>query len=344
MKRTVLIGFLLILVVAVIAQGDAMAQLLGDRSAQTGGESGGWMPSFLRDFIGWVVVQQAYFSQELRRAVAAYRDGETLAPAFTLIAISFLYGVFHAVGPGHGKAVVASYFMARESLIRRGLALGWLIAGIQAMVAIVLVALLGWALDFSRMALLDSMPMVEAGSYALIVVLGIGMTWAAIRGQECDHDHGLPDSSHADDGHSHASHDHTGHDHASHAHHGHSCGHHHHSDAPRQGRKSEFLAAAVVSGMRPCTGALIVLLFALANGIFLVGALATVAMGVGVAITVSMIGIAAILARRGLVKLSGRLGGGGMILLVPRILSVLFSLAICLIGILLLMAALQRMG
>lgn len=306
------------------------AGLLGNRGGVTQTEEWStWLPGPLQDVLRWIVTQQVWFSAELREAVTAYRDGHSLAPALTLIGMSFAYGVFHAVGPGHGKAVVTSYFMARESAIRRGLAMGWLIAGIQALAAILLVGVLGWLLDYSRLSLLDSMPLVETASYALVAALGAGMVWAAITGRECGHDHSGT-GGHAPHG---DEHEHAG------------CDHHHpHSHAPAapQAGRLEFLGAALVSGMRPCTGALIVLLFALANGIFSVGALAVLAMGVGVALTISGVGVTAILARRGIIRLSGTGENVGLLSRAPKFLSILGSVAVLLIGLLLFAGALQR--
>lgn len=314
---------------------DAAAQLLGDRSGDGKSQEVSWLPASLEDLFRWSVAQQADFSKELREAVMAYRDGTSLMPAFGLIGLSFAYGIFHAVGPGHGKAVVTSYFMARESHIKRAIGLGWMIAGIQACVAVLLVAVLGWVLDFSRLALLDSMPLVEMGSYALVAVLGAGMTWAALTNRECGHDHtGLGGGGH--DPH----HDHQDHN-FGHAH------HHHLDHEPThgngQGRRDEFIAAAVVSGLRPCTGALIVLLFTLANGIFLIGILSALAMGVGVAITVSSVGIGSILLRRGI--LSGvKLTSNQFAAFIPKLLSVAGSIAVCLIGAALFFGAWQSIG
>lgn len=310
------IGFAVLF--ALVWAEQASANLLGDRSGSAPQES--WLPDWAQVFLGWVVRQQAEFGQALRQGVAAYRDSGALEPALALIGLSFAYGVFHAVGPGHGKAVVSSYFMARDSAIKRGLALGWAIAAVQALVAIALVGVLGWALSFSRLALLDSMPVVEAGSYALVALLGAGLLWNSLRV-----------------GHSHAhSHDHD-HDHAA-------CGHDHGLPSERLPESRwEFAAAAITSGIRPCTGSLIVLLFALANGIFFIGVLSAVAMGVGVALTISAVGIAAILSRRGLLRLGGAAGfAGGAAALLPRALSVLGSAAVMLIGVILLYGTLAQ--
>jgi len=227
---------------------------------------------------------------------------------------------------------VTGYFLARESEIRRGLALGWLIAGIQTTVAVTLVGVLGWVLDFSRLALLDSMPLVELGSYGLVVLLGAGMTIAVFRGHGCGHDHGPT--------HAHHHHDHHDHGH-SHAHDEAGCAH---VPGPSKLDGIEFYTAAIASGIRPCTGALIVLLFALASDVFLVGILSAIAMGIGVAITISAIGISAILARRGLMRLSYSVSGGGAAVLtwLPRGLAFLGSLAVLLIGLTLFLSAYSR--
>ena len=58
-----------------------------------------------------------------------------------LFGISFLYGVFHAAGPGHGKAVISSYLFANNETWRRGVVLSCASAMLQALVAILLVGI-----------------------------------------------------------------------------------------------------------------------------------------------------------------------------------------------------------
>ena len=57
--------------------------------------------------------------------------------ASTLVGLSFAYGVFHAAGPGHGKAVISSYMLANEVALRRGVMLSFVSAFLQAATAIV---------------------------------------------------------------------------------------------------------------------------------------------------------------------------------------------------------------
>ena len=58
-------------------------------------------------FAGYILAKQAEFYRMLSGTIrAAKTDGSA---AYTLLGISFLYGIFHAAGPGHGKAVISSY-------------------------------------------------------------------------------------------------------------------------------------------------------------------------------------------------------------------------------------------
>jgi nickel/cobalt exporter len=60
--------------------------------------------------VGWILARQSEFYREMSSTIrAAKSDGSAV---WTLLAISFAYGVFHAAGPGHGKAVISSYLIA----------------------------------------------------------------------------------------------------------------------------------------------------------------------------------------------------------------------------------------
>ena len=74
-------------------------------------------------FTGWILTEQARFYRMLSGLIrAAKSDGSA---AYTLMGISFLYGIFHAAGPGHGKAVISSYMVANNETWRRGVALSF---------------------------------------------------------------------------------------------------------------------------------------------------------------------------------------------------------------------------
>ena len=106
-----LAGLTCLLALACMA-GEAMAQGLGApaRNPFSVGvsEGGGQYTGVL----GWIMSQQMAFERQMSGAVRAIRT--TGAGFWTLAAISFAYGVLHAAGPGHGKAVVAAYIGGTE--------------------------------------------------------------------------------------------------------------------------------------------------------------------------------------------------------------------------------------
>jgi nickel/cobalt exporter len=279
-------------------------------------------------FFGWIFAQQAAFYEQLRNAIKlATTDGSA---AWTLITISFLYGIFHAAGPGHGKAVIASYMLADNATWKRGALLAAISAFVQATVAVVFVGIAVLALGTTARNMNMAASAIEIVAYSLIVLLGLYLLWkkgaaffAAWRGKAVAHDH----------------HDH-GHDHGHHHDHGHSHDHHGHSHGPEPAElKGEDwlkrgMVAAVAAGLRPCSGAIIVLVFAIAQGIFLIGIAATFAMGAGVAITVTAIALLAVFGKGVAVWLTGAMGGRGELML--RAIEVFGALIVIALGLLLL--------
>ena len=276
---------------------------------------------------GWQRDINRYLSLQLRDA----RSAGGWAAVFAVLGASFAYGVLHAGGPGHGKLVVASYFTARDAPLKIGVIMGSVIAATQAVVAIVAVSVLALVLGTRQTTIIDSTLYLEMASYGLIFGIGIWMLSNTLKGKaSCGHDH---------------AHDHD-HDHDH---------HHHHSHGPdpaakntifARGAKSflgdygELLAIGVVSGLRPCTGSILVLLFALANGVYWLGITAAFVMAFGVAITISALGMGAIVLRRGLAGHGDRPDR----LWVSRTLSITGSLAVCAMGGLLFAGTLQIAG
>jgi nickel/cobalt transporter (NicO) family protein len=305
-----LVALSLFLVDAVLAQGSPFGA--GPRPAPAPPPSDGVM--------GWVFAKQAEFYRMLSGSLRAVRADWTAIGG--LFGISFLYGVFHAAGPGHGKAVISSYLVANNETWRRGVALSFASALLQAAVAIALVGIAALALGATARMMGDAVRYIEIISYSLIIVIGLNLLWrkgrafvVAWRG-EADHHHG------------HHHHDHH-HDH----HHGHSHGPEP-ADLAGPGGWRRGMAAIVAVGLRPCSGAILVLVFALAQGIFWAGVGATLLIGLGTAITVAVIATIAVGAR----GLAGKLArdGSGRGALVLRGIEVLASLAVIAFGALLL--------
>jgi nickel/cobalt exporter len=286
--------------------------------------------------VGWLLSKQSEFYREMSSTIrAAKSDGSAV---WTLLAISFAYGIFHAAGPGHGKAVISSYLVANQETARRGIALSFASALMQSLVAVVIVAVCAWLLNATAKTMCGAERAIEIASYALIAAFGARLVWTKgggfIRalqvprlapamalaghhdhaGHGHDHDHHDHSQGHAHAGHhDHDEHDH-GHDHVHDEH----CGHSHGPDpsalAGPGGWRRGFGAIFAV-GVRPCSGAILVLVFALAQGMFWAGIAATFVMGLGTAITVATIAVIAVSAKDLARRLSaGREGGGALIM------------------------------
>jgi len=189
--------------------------------------------------------------------------------------LAFAYGAVHTFGPGHGKAVVISYFIGTGGSLRRGLIMGGRIAVFHVLSAVVVVFLLDFAVRQTTGAAPSDYRAIRLGSYGLIVLIGAIMLWKAVAAYQSHNSEGA-----------HVHH----HDHGGHAHAGClAC----EASAARNG--GGWLAAAV--GVVPCTGALLVMLFGLANDLIVPAIIMVAAISAGMAVAMSAIGIAALLGR-----------------------------------------------
>jgi nickel/cobalt transporter (NicO) family protein len=336
-------------VLCVIALEPALAQFGIDRSAA--GDPGG--------FAGYILHKQAEFYRMLSGAIrAAKTDGSA---AYTLFGISFLYGIFHAAGPGHGKAVISSYLIANDETWKRGVVLSFASAVLQAVVAVLIVGIAAALLGATGSMMNNAVRVIEIVSYALIALIGARLVWVKGRAfarllypHHGGHEHHLHDhAEHKGHGHSHHAHEHPHGHHSHHAHDRHHHAHHHHdhdhddeasawghAHAPEpaelKGRDwlKRGLSAVVAVGLRPCSGAIIVLVFALAQGIFWLGVGAIFLMGLGTAITVAAIATLAVAAR----SLAGRFAKAkpGIGMLALRGLETLAAVVVLCFGVLLL--------
>ncbi|HEY1721411.1 MAG TPA: hypothetical protein VGG27_09230 [Magnetospirillaceae bacterium] len=245
------------------------------------------LPAPLRPILGQIVEWQTAANAAMRAQLLRARDGQSFEPALIIILFAFLYGIAHALGPGHGKVVIGSYFLTRRAQIAHGIAMSGIAALVQALSAIILVGALAIVLDVSSAAILDEAATIELISYGAIVAIGLWMAYGVITRREHDHTLGL-DHSH-DDGHDHD----------------HDSVHDHHQRA-RRSALWRLLATGAAVGLRPCSGAILVLLFSLANDILLIGVIATFAMAVGVAVTVTAVSLISLGMRHAAAKAGGR--------------------------------------
>jgi nickel/cobalt transporter (NicO) family protein len=281
--------------------------------------------------IGWLLSKQSEFYREMSSAIRAAKSDGTAV--WGLLAISFAYGIFHAAGPGHGKAVISSYLVANQETARRGIVLSFVSAMLQSLVAVLIVAVGAWLLNITAKTMCGAERVIAIASYGLIAAFGARLVWTKgagfIRALQAPSvgaglalASGPASHSHADHAHDHAAHGHVHrHDRDDHAHghvHDEHCGHAHGplpGELAGPGGWSRGLAAIFAVGLRPCSGAILVLVFALAQGLFWAGIAATFVMGVGTAITVAIIAVLAVSAKGVARRMSGAADGRGALVM-----------------------------
>src|ERR1700729_1950394 len=134
-----------------------------------------WAQASPSGLTGWILSQQGAFYHALSGWIrAAKTDGTAL---WGLMGISFLYGIFHAAGPGHGKAVISSYLVANEETWRRGVTLSFASALLQAVTAVLIVGVAAVLIGAPAKAIGDTVHVIETVSYALIVLVGVRLLW-----------------------------------------------------------------------------------------------------------------------------------------------------------------------
>ncbi len=254
----------------------------------------------------WATIN-AYQQQFYRALTTALREMKTEpTKLWLLVGMSFAYGVFHAAGPGHGKAVISSYMIANEVELKRGIMLSFMSAFMQGITAIIVVGAVYFVLRGTAISMSDATLALEAASYVLIILFGCWLLWKKTKSWFMPKDHDKHSHDHDHD----YAHKHDGHDHHSHAHLAHgetcsSCGHAHMPDPKSLSGDltlRQAWSAVIAVGLRPCSGAVIVLSFALLHNLYLGGILSVFAMSIGTAITVSILATLAVTAKNTAVR------------------------------------------
>jgi nickel/cobalt exporter len=299
--------FLAALLCSLLADGEPAFAAAMRPFAVGGGEGGGGASGGVT---GWLLNEQSKLTHLMSAHLTALSGDSTAI--WGLIGLGFAYGIFHAAGPGHGKAVIASYMMANDRALRRGITLAFLAALLQGAVAVALVAVAALVLNATAAEMNRVADTLASASYAGIAIIGAWLVWkkgralvGALRRYFARHAviaegalyagapwrtastafssmtfraH-VPGVEIADDA---------------------SCGHAHAPDPGRLGEDFSWRGAAatvVAAGARPCSGAILVLVFSLARNVFPAGIAATFAMSLGTALTTGALAWAAVFAK-----------------------------------------------
>lgn len=241
----------------------------------------------------YLLAVQGSFYRSLQAAVSALK--ESGGAVWTLLGIGFAYGVFHAAGPGHGKAVISAYLVSDGRSLVKGFGLSLAAALVQALVAIALVSVAAVLLNATATGMSRLTHWTELSSFACIALMGTAIAWrkagkllgivtltrnpmAGPQGERCDHVHLPPPDV---------------------------------LDRARHWR--EMAGIILAAGLRPCAGALVVLVFALSQGLYMAGVGATLAMALGTALTTGLIATLAVFAKALALRMAGGRGAAGSI-------------------------------
>jgi len=272
---------------------------------------------FLRRAAVFVIDQQRQVNRAINRQLGAIKRGGDPLAVWGGLLIAFLYGVFHVVGPGHGKAVIAGYFLGHHAGWRRGIAMAsWMaISHVVAAVAIVIVVHLILSRGFATPV--DEMAWLRFVSYGAIFLIGCAMLFQTWRGRPvhaCAHDTHMHGTGARGPAHHHA--------------------HIHGPDCGVASLRGDQGLLAMVAGFVPCSGAILILVFCLTNNLLWQGVMMAVMIALGMAITLSAIGLTSIFLRR---QTLGRMSGGSR---AARLLNFIGPVLITLIGLILFSGAL----
>jgi nickel/cobalt transporter (NicO) family protein len=257
--------------------------------------------------VAWIFEQQAAFYTAMQGVISAARDGGSLWPLYGL---AFLYGAFHAAGPGHGKAVVSAYIVANERAAKKAILVAFGAAMVQAFIAIAAVLVVIMLLGLAGSARARAFSWIEIAGYLMIAVLGLSLflrkgrrLFRLIRNEampahaDCDHVH-LP--------------------------------------GPEVIARADWpgmAGAMLAAGFRPCAGAIIILTFCIAQGLYGAGILSVLIMALGTALCTGAIALAAVHAKA--IALRFAAGGSRRGEIIARLVEMAGALAIMLLGLLL---------
>jgi ABC-type nickel/cobalt efflux system permease component RcnA len=325
----------------------ALAQLPPRPFAVAGGEGGGGAEGGLT---GWLMAEQSWLTHLMAAKVHALH-GQSSA-AWGLVGLGLAYGVVHAAGPGHGKAVLASYMLANERSLKRGAVMALLAALLQALIAIALVGGAGLLLRATASQMNEAADWIALASYCSVAAIGAWLVWrkgGALIAALSQYAHrrravasapafagvawrrpafslsaaayraGPPGATggSADE-----------------------CGHSHAPDPGELDGPFSWRAATgtvIAAGARPCSGAILVLVFAMAQGLFAAGVAATLAMAVGAAATTGALAWTAVFAKSAAMRLAA--GENSRLALVAKGFEFAAALAVLAFGVALVVGA-----
>ena len=221
---------------------------------------------------------QKSLNESLAAMTRALQGSRSVTGILLVVALALAYGIFHAAGPGHGKTIVSSFFLANEGKLRHSFIIGYLVAAVHALSALGVVLILYYLIrGIFATGLEAANHYIQVVTFAVIAVIGAVMLVRRAMGREHRHSH------------------------------------QEHGPDPSEGlTMRRLLAIAVPAGVIPCPGAVAVILFALSLNMLAVSLLAVSSISIGMGTTIGATGAIVILAKRGALRaIAGHREEGG---------------------------------
>ncbi|MGD9157106.1 MAG: hypothetical protein PVG39_01745 [Desulfobacteraceae bacterium] len=225
------------------------------------------LPAVATKIIGKIMMWQQELNTKLTERVKSLKNDKSLKNIFPLILISFLYGIAHAAGPGHGKVVIFSYFISQKGNIKKGMFLGFLIGLFHAVSGIIIVLSLYFIIKTTYLASFENISRhIKIISYTLVMLVGLFILINSL--------FNITDRLFKKNN----------------------------KDTESKESNKKLLPIALAVGIVPCPGVVIIMLFALSFNLLYIGLAMSLLMALGMGITIMIAGFISILGRKGLVK------------------------------------------
>jgi len=261
-------------------------------------------PGFTRKIIGKIALHQRSLNKRLVELTKKVKETKSTKLLFFMIFITYIYGIIHALGPGHGKTLTFSYFLSEEANIKKGIIVGCIIGFLHAFSALALVLILYFTIKKAYLHNIESMSRtIKIISYSLIAGIGLFLLMKNI--------YDIKRTKNTKEK----------------------------KIGPLQSTKS-VIPFSIAVGLIPCTGATIVLLFSLSLGVLKIGIISTIFMALGMATTISSVGILTILAKDNVKRILSK--RNKLYSLLQKIFSVSGAFLIFALGIILLLSIYLR--
>ncbi len=271
------------------------------------------LPEFMQPIIKTIRKLQATYLADVSQYLRDIKQQTNTKFSLSLLLLSFLYGLFHAAGPGHGKAIISAYLLSSKAQLHQAIQIAFFASMLQAITAITIIFGGLFLLGSSVSNINQSFVYFELFSYGLIILLGLILLIGCIKKI---HSRSLANRHHIHNENC-------------------SCGHNHMPTPTKNPSTLKQKLLVIFSiGIRPCTGALIILILAHSLQLYMTAILATFLMALGTFTTISLIATFAVFIQKTTDKLTSSLTTGlnAFIIYLADILKIALSLFIILLG------------